>query len=111
MNSHRKLLAALAATGLGLGACSIALAGSPAPEVSKGTAQATALTAVPLGTVQSAELESEHGKRIWSFDIARPRSTQVVEVQVDAQTGAIVSKKLESASEQRSEARADAKSK
>ncbi len=70
-------------------------------------ARATALAKVPGGVVQSAELENEHGKLVWSFDIKHPRSPNVIEVQVDAKTGAVVSKKTESPLEQAKEAKAD----
>ncbi len=76
-------------------------------KVTESNARATALAKVPGGTVQSAELENEHGKLIWSFDISDPKSPNVIEVQVDARTGHVVSKKSESPSEQAKEAKAD----
>ena len=80
-------------------------------KVSEADARATALAAVPAGIVQSAELEIEHGKQVWSFDIKAPKSADVVEVQVDAMTGTIVSKKMESVKDQKKEALADQKTK
>ncbi len=80
-------------------------------KVTETDARATALAKVPGGTVQSAELENEHGKLVWSFDIKQPKSPSVVEVQVDAKTGALVSKKLESPADQAKEAKADQKAK
>lgn len=80
-------------------------------KVTEAGARATALAMVPGGTVQSAELENEHGKLVWSFDIGNPKSPNVIEVQVDARTGRIVSKKSESPSEQAKEAKADKLSK
>ncbi|MDQ2944375.1 MAG: PepSY domain-containing protein [Acidobacteriota bacterium] len=62
---------------------------------------------VPGETVQSAELEIEHGKLVWSFDIKDSKAPDVIEVQVDAKTGHIVSKKTESPAEQAKEAKAD----
>ena len=76
-------------------------------KVAESDARATALAKVPGGTVQSTELENEHGKLVWSFDIKDPNSPNVIEVQVDAQTGRVVSKKAESAAEQAKEAKAD----
>lgn len=76
-------------------------------KVTEADARATVLAKVPGGTVQSAELENEHGKLIWSFDISDPKSPNVIEVQVDAKTGRIVSKKSESPAEQAKEAKAD----
>jgi hypothetical protein len=60
-------------------------------------ARATALAKVPGGTVQSEELEREHGKLIYSFDIQVPGKTGVEEVNVNAITGKVVGKKYESA--------------
>jgi hypothetical protein len=71
----------------------------------------TALAKVPSGKIKSAELEKEHGKLIWSFDISMPRSKNITEVQVDAKTGAIVSTKVETPQEQAKEAAADKKEK
>lgn len=54
--------------------------------------------------MSSAELENEHGKLIWTFDIAQPKSTSVVEIQVDAKSGVIISRKVESAQKEVAEA-------
>lgn len=76
-------------------------------KVSETDARALALAKVLGGTVQSAELENEHGILIWSFDIKALTSPNIIEVQVDAKTGHIVSKKTESPAEQAKEAKAD----
>ena len=76
-------------------------------KVTEAEARATALAKLPGSTVQSAELENEHGKLVWSFDIKAFKSTKVVEVLVDAKTGRIISKKTESPAEQAREAKAD----
>ncbi len=107
MNHSRNLSNTAAAVGLVMGASSVAFASEPASGLTEAAARATALAAVPSGKVQSAELETEHGRQIWSFDIKEASSTDVVEVQVDAKTGAIVSRTRESASDQSKEARAD----
>src|SRR5882762_4966341 len=60
-------------------------------KVSKETAQASALAKVPNGTVKESELEKEHGKLIWSFDITTPDSKDITEVNVDAISGKVVS--------------------
>ena len=73
-------------------------------KVSESAARAKALAKVSGGTVSSSELENEHGKLIWSFDIAQPKSTSIVEIQVDAKTGGIVSRKVESAAKEAHEA-------
>ena len=59
-------------------------------KVSKADAQATALTKVPNGTCKESELEREHGKLIWSFDIATPDTKDITEVNVDAISGEVV---------------------
>jgi uncharacterized membrane protein YkoI len=60
-------------------------------------ARATALAKVPGGTVKSEELEREHGKLIYSFDIQVPGKSGVEEVNVNAINGKVVNKKHESA--------------
>jgi len=113
MNPLKILSIIVVALGLGISAplVSAARASQDAlkaqAKVTESDARATALAKVPGGTVQSAELENEHGKLVWSFDIKDPKSPNVIEVQVDAQTGRIVSKKAESAAEQAKEAKAD----
>ena len=77
--------------------------------VSEADARTTALAKVPGGTVASSELEKEHGKLIWSFDIATAASKDVTEVQVDAKTGKIVSTKTETPDKERKEALAEKK--
>ena len=64
-------------------------------KVSQADAQATALAQVQNGTVKESELEKEHGKLIWSFDIATPETKDITEVNVDAITGQVVSKEME----------------
>jgi uncharacterized membrane protein YkoI len=76
-------------------------------KVTRNAATATALARVPNGTVQSSELEKEHGKLIWSFDIQQPDSRDVIEVQVDATTGRIIATSRETAADQEREAAAD----
>ena len=75
--------------------------------ISKAEAEKTALAKVPNGTIQSGELEREHGKLVWSFDISTRRTKNVTEVQVDAKSGDIVSIKVETPADQAAEAAAD----
>ncbi|MFI4971030.1 MAG: PepSY domain-containing protein, partial [Lysobacterales bacterium] len=63
----------------------------------------------PDGIVASSELEKEHGKLIWSFDIERHDSKDITEIQVDARTGAIVSTQVETPADQAREKAADSK--
>ena len=78
-------------------------------KVSEADAKATALATVPTGTISSAELEKEHGKLIWSFDIAKAGSKNITEVHVDAKSGKVISSKTETARKEANEAAAEAK--
>ena len=69
-------------------------------KVSKADAQATAMSRVPNGTIREGELEKEHGKLIWSFDVATPGTTDITEVNVDAITGGVVSMDKEKAEDE-----------
>jgi uncharacterized membrane protein YkoI len=80
-------------------------------KITKADAQTTALAKVPNGTMKTAELEKEHGKLIWSFDIGIPHSKNITEVQVDAKTGKIVSVQVETPQDQAKEAAADQRNK
>jgi regulator of RNase E activity RraB len=57
----------------------------------------TALARVPRGQIREGELEKEHGRLVYSFDVIVPNREGVDEVQVDAQSGKVVSVKHESA--------------
>jgi uncharacterized membrane protein YkoI len=72
-------------------------------KVSQADAQATALAQAPNGSVKESELEKEHGKLIWSFDIATPGTTDITEVNVDAMTGKVVSIEKEKAKDAKGE--------
>ncbi len=61
-------------------------------KISEETARATALKEVPNGTVKSSELEREHGKLIYSYDISVPGKSGVEEVNVNAIDGTVVAK-------------------
>jgi len=74
-------------------------------KVSQADAQVTALAKVPSGTVRESELEKEHGKLVWSFDIATPGTTDITEVNVDAMTGQIASIEKEKAEDEAKEAK------
>lgn len=78
-------------------------------KITQEEAAKTALAKVPNGKIKSAELEKEHGKLIWSFDIATPKSKNITEVQVDAKAGKIVSTQIETAKDQANEAAAEKK--
>ncbi len=57
-------------------------------KITKEHAQEIALKRAP-GTVESSELEREHGKLVYSFDIRNAKGT-IDEVQVSAITGKVV---------------------
>jgi uncharacterized membrane protein YkoI len=76
-------------------------------KVTEAQARITALAKVVNGTVKSSELEKEHGKLIWSFDIATANTQNITEVQVDAKTGRIVSMQIESPAKQAKEAQSE----
>lgn len=80
-------------------------------KISKADATKIALAKVPNGTVKEAELEKEHGKLIWSFDITTPDSADITEVQVNAKTGKVESVEKETPAEQAKEKQAEAKEK
>jgi len=72
-------------------------------KVTKAQAQEIALAKVPGGTVKEAEIEKEHGKVIWSFDIATAGTKDITEVQVDATTGNVVAVEHETPADQEKE--------
>ncbi len=73
-------------------------------KVSKEAAEQTALTKVPNGTIKEAEIEKEHRKLIWSFDVTTPDTKDITEVNVDAITGDVVSVEKEPAESEAKEA-------
>jgi uncharacterized membrane protein YkoI len=73
-------------------------------KVSKDAAGKTALAKVPNGTIKDSELEEEHGKLQWSFDVTTPDTKDITEVNVDAMTGDVISVAKESAESETKEA-------
>lgn len=76
-------------------------------KVTEAQAKATALAKVPHGIVKSSELEREHGRLIWSFDLAQPSPKGVTEIHVDAKTGKIASVRKETPAREAKEAKAE----
>jgi uncharacterized membrane protein YkoI len=95
--------ALLLATEAAPGAATFDAALQAQAKISETQARQTALAQVPGGTVQSAELEKENGRLIWSFDIAVPHSPNIREIAVDAKSGAIAAEQTETPAEQRKE--------
>lgn len=75
--------------------------------ITSAAATATALTKVRGGKVQSAEIEKEGGKLVYSFDIKVAGKSGIDEVLVDAMTGAVISVVHETAAEEAKEAKED----
>ena len=78
-------------------------------KISEATARATALREVPNGTIKSSELEREHGKLIYSFDIGVPGKTGIEEIAVSAIDGSIVAREHETPALEKKEAVLEAK--
>jgi hypothetical protein len=78
------------------------------PKISKAMAAATALKWVPAGIIQEGDLEEEKGRLVWSFDIAVLNSANIIEVQVDAVTGSVISVVPETPTQQATEANTEA---
>src|SRR5436190_18683916 len=77
-------------------------------KVSMAHAREIALKKVPGGKIDSAELEREHGKLIYSFDI-KTGKPGVTEVQVNAINGSIVSVTHETPAKEAAEHKQEAK--
>jgi uncharacterized membrane protein YkoI len=78
-------------------------------KITKADAEAIALKKA-AGTVEDGELEMEHGKLVYSFDIRNKKGT-ITEVQVDAKTGKIVSVEEEDAAKEAAEKKQEMKEK
>ena len=77
-------------------------------KVSEADAIATAEKEVPDGKIESAEIEREGGKLIYSFDVKAPHKSGVEEVNVDAMSGTVVKKEHESAKAEKAEMKKEA---
>ncbi|HEY0412772.1 MAG TPA: PepSY domain-containing protein [Allosphingosinicella sp.] len=84
-----------------------ASAKAPQPRISMQAARAKALAYVPNGHIRSAELETEKGRLIYSFDIQVPKRSGVEEVQISALDGSLVSRKHETAAAESREAKSE----
>src|ERR1700687_3409669 len=75
--------------------------------VSMTRAREIAISAYP-GKIESAELEQEKGRWVYSFDIRRAGQANIHETLVDADTGEIISQTTETPKQQADEKKADA---
>jgi uncharacterized membrane protein YkoI len=73
-------------------------------KITKDSAQHIALRVVPHATVRSAELEREHGKLIYSFDLKVAGKSGIEEVNINALDGSVVAVEHESPKAERREA-------
>lgn len=103
------IVPAVLALALGLGCATTQTKLDANAKVSKADAEKIALTKAPGGSIKESELEKEHGRLVWSFDIATPGTSDITEVQVDAVTGEVVSVEKESPSQQEAEKAKDKK--
>lgn len=94
-------LASIAALALFGAGCAQTTSGA---KLTKAQAEAIALHRSKGGTVKSSELEKEHGKLVWSFDISKPGTKNITEVLVDAKTGEVVSVAVETPADEAAEA-------
>ena len=78
----------------------------PSPKLSMEQAQKIALEKEP-GAIESKELEKEHGKLVYSFDIRTTNGLH--EVNVDAMTGSVIDDKVETPADEAKEKQQDAK--
>ena len=105
--AYRSMATLILLTGSSIG---VAFAGDSPPTkgdtatLTRERAAEIAIARVPGGKIIEGELEKEHGKLVWSFDIARAESRNVSEVQVDAMTGEIVAEESESPEQEAAEA-------
>jgi uncharacterized membrane protein YkoI len=76
-------------------------------KISCDEARNKALAKVPGSGMKSAEIEEEHGKLVYSFDLKTKGKDGIDEVQVDAVTGEIVSVEHEDAKAEAAEKKAD----
>ena len=111
MSNMRGVIALALAAAFGTAAAAPAAAHVDHPahsgkaKVTMKAARATALAKTHGGKVESAELEREHGRLVYSFDIRMPGKKGIEEVQVDANKGNIVSVVHESPRTERQEAK------
>jgi uncharacterized membrane protein YkoI len=78
-------------------------------KISEEAASKTAMSRVPKGQIETVELEEEHGKLIYSYDIRVAGKSGIDEVAVSATTGKVVAVSHETPADEKKEAAADAK--
>jgi len=76
-------------------------------KITPAAATATALAKVPNGKIETAEIEEEDGKLIYSFAIKIAGKSGIEEVAVDAKTGKVLTVEHETPEDEAKEAKAD----
>jgi uncharacterized membrane protein YkoI len=71
--------------------------------ITRAQAERAALAKVPGGKVKSAKLVQENGRLIWSIDIVTPLTKKIAAVQVDARSGKVLSKLVQTPSDRAEE--------
>ncbi|MBV8686389.1 MAG: hypothetical protein JOZ90_06635 [Alphaproteobacteria bacterium] len=102
----KRLPAASAAVAAILLATGVSAKG-PQPKISMQSARDRALRYVPHGRIRSAELETEKGRLIYSFDIEVPHRSGVEEVQISALDGRLISRGHETPAAERRESKGE----
>lgn len=87
----------------------VAFARNEKPRIARERARQIALAKAP-GTIESEELEKEHGKLVWSFDI-RTSPQDITEVLVNAKDGSIVAIEHETNASEKAEKKKEKKEK
>lgn len=80
-------------------------------KITETQARSIALAKVPNGTIKEGDIEAEKGRVVWSFDIVTAGAEDITEVQVDANSGEIVSVATESPKDEAREAKGEHKGK
>jgi hypothetical protein len=78
-------------------------------KVTEDVAARAAMARVPKGEIQTVELEEEHGKLIYSYDIKVAGKSGIDEVAVSAISGKVIAFSHETPADEKREAAADAK--
>jgi hypothetical protein len=97
------LIVALSTFGICSGVASDGNEAKHSSKITKARAERIALTKVPGGSIRSAELETEQGRRFWSVYIAKPGSKTAKEIHVDATSGQILAVQKERPADQAEE--------
>ena len=96
---------------LAVGGCASQESLKSEAKISREAAMQTARAKVPKGKIKSSELEKEHGKLIWSFDISMPGSANITESRCTPRRASSSLKEIETPAQQAKEAAADQKEK